>query len=55
MYEGMGNKLPKMKIPVVERIKLKNGDNVDLKPVFKEQLKYINASVEEKKSFSKWS
>ena len=55
MYKGVGNKLPEMKISVAERIKLKNGDNPDFKPVFKKQLQYINTTVDEKKSFPKWS
>ena len=55
MYEGVGNKLPEMKISVAERIKLKNGDNFDFKPVFQKQFQYINATVDEKKPFPKWS
>jgi hypothetical protein len=55
VYKGVGNKLPEMKIPVAERIELKNGDNPDFEPVFKKQLQYINATIDEKKLLPEWS
>jgi hypothetical protein len=55
VYEGVGNKLPKMKIQIAKRIELQNGDNPDFKPVFRKQLQYINTAIDDKKPFPKWS
>jgi hypothetical protein len=55
VYEGVGNKLPEMKIQIAERIELENGDDPDVKPVFKQQLQNINTTIDEKKRFPKWS